>query len=140
MQAMRFLSRVVCGQRPSWAEAFCKMGWFAKERGLGLISTPIHFAHPKVKDNLTLSSPDAATVSLDRMAGCIRHLQYLQKRRCSLCYEYLDPDGYKDIRQTLGPRARFKDSWTDLSIPYARVRFMYVWSTVCSVSVLSPTP
>ena len=40
---------------------FAKWVEFAKERGLGLDFNPTCFAHPKVKDNLTLSSPDEET-------------------------------------------------------------------------------
>ena len=34
---------------------------FAKERGMGLDFNPTFFSHPKVKDGLTLSSPDEET-------------------------------------------------------------------------------
>jgi L-rhamnose isomerase len=40
---------------------FAKWLAFAKERGMGIDFNPTFFAHPMVKDNLTLSSPDRAT-------------------------------------------------------------------------------
>ncbi|MEE1042767.1 MAG: L-rhamnose isomerase, partial [Clostridia bacterium] len=39
-------------------EHFSKWVQFAKERNMGIDFNPTFFSHPKVKDNLTLSSPD----------------------------------------------------------------------------------
>lgn len=102
---------------------FAKWVEFAKERGLGLDFNPTYFAHPKVKDNLTLSSPDEETRQFWIRHGqaCIRISQYFAEETGVPCAMNIwIPDGYKDIpADRLGPRARFKDSLDQiLSIPY----------------------
>ena len=102
---------------------FAKWVEFAKKRGLGLDFNPTYFAHPKVKDNLTLSSPDEETRQFWIRHGqaCIRISQYFAEETGVPCAMNIwIPDGYKDIpADRLGPRARFKDSLDQiLSIPY----------------------
>ena len=102
---------------------FAKWVEFAKERGLGLDFNPTYFAHPKVKDNLTLSSPDEETRQFWIRHGqaCIRISQYFaEETGVPRAMNIWIPDGYKDIpADRLGPRARFKDSLDQiLSIPY----------------------
>ena len=51
---------------------------FAKERGMGLDFNPTFFSHPKVKDGLTLSSPDEETRKfwVEHGKACIRIANY----------------------------------------------------------------
>ena len=102
---------------------FAKWVEFAKERGLGLDFNPTCFAHPKVKDNLTLSSPDEETRQfwIRHCQACIRISEYFADELGVPCAMNIwIPDGYKDIpADRLGPRARFKDSLDQiLAIPY----------------------
>lgn len=57
---------------------FRKWVEFAKERGLGLDFNPTYFSHDKVKDGLTLSSPDEEIRRfwIDHGKACIRISQY----------------------------------------------------------------
>jgi len=87
---------------------------YAKERNLGLDYNPTFFSSPKVKNGLTLSSPDEET-----RAYWIRHginslkvCEYFAKelKQKSLCNIWI-PDGLKDIPgDRIGPRKRLKDS------------------------------
>ncbi len=88
---------------------------FGKRIGIdGIDFNPTFFSHPKVKDNLTLTSPDEE----------IRHF-WIEHGRRSLeiaaelgkafgkpCFVNIwIPDGYKDVpADRLGPRLRLKDS------------------------------
>ena len=96
---------------------------FAKERGWGIDFNPTFFAHPMVKDNLTLSSPDEAVRAYWVRHGqaCIRISEYFAEQTGQPCLMNIwIPDGYKDIpADRLAPRARFKKSLEEiLSIPY----------------------
>jgi len=87
---------------------------FAKEQHLGLDFNPTYFSHPMVKDNLTLSSPDAGVRSFWVEHGKRSRLVAASFARelggYSLCNLWI-PDGYKDIpADRLGPRLRLKDS------------------------------
>ena len=98
---------------------------FAKARGLGLDFNPTFFAHPMVKDNLTLSSPDETVRKYWVAHGkaCIRISEYFAEETGVPCVMNIwIPDGYKDIpADRLGPRARFKQSLDEiLSTPYDR--------------------
>lgn len=104
---------------------FRKWVEFAKERGLGLDFNPTYFSHDKVKDGLTLSSPDEEIRRfwIDHGKACIRISQYFAEELGQPCTMNIwIPDGYKDIpADRLGPRARFKDSLDQiLSINYDR--------------------
>ena len=96
---------------------------FAKQRGIGIDFNPTFFAHPMVKDNLTLSSPDEEVRAYWVAHGkaCIRISEYFAEETGIPCVMNIwIPDGYKDIpADRLGPRARFKKSLDEiLSVPY----------------------
>ena len=96
---------------------------FAKQRGIGIDFNPTFFAHPMVKDNLTLSSPDETVRAYWVAHGkaCIRISEYFAEQTGIPCVMNIwIPDGYKDIpADRLGPRARFKKSLDEiLSVPY----------------------
>lgn len=102
---------------------FKKWVQFAKERNMGIDFNPTFFAHPKVKDNLTLSSPDEDTRNywIEHGKACIRISEYFANETGIPCVMNIwIPDGYKDIpADRMGPRARFKDSLDKiLSEPY----------------------
>ncbi|MBO4734733.1 MAG: L-rhamnose isomerase, partial [Clostridia bacterium] len=87
---------------------------FAKARNMGIDFNPTFFAHPKVKDNLTLSSPDKDTRDywIEHGKACIRISEYFANETGIPCVMNIwIPDGYKDIpADRSGPRERFKDS------------------------------
>lgn len=87
---------------------------YAKERNMGIDFNPTFFAHPKVKDNLTLSSPDEEMRNywIEHGKACIRISEYFANETGIPCVMNIwIPDGYKDIpADRFGPRARFKDS------------------------------
>lgn len=91
---------------------------FAKEHNLGIDFNPTFFAHPKVKENLTLSSPDEKTREfwVEHGIACRRIAQWISEE---LNDEVLNniwiPDGYKDIpADRLGPRLRLKESLDEI--------------------------
>ena len=87
---------------------------FAKERGMGIDFNPTFFSHPKVKDGLTLSSPDEATRRfwIEHGKACIRISQYFAEETGVPCVMNIwTGDGYKDIpADRMGPRMRYKES------------------------------
>ena len=91
----------------AWAE-------YAKARNIGIDFNPTFFAHPMVKNNLTLSSPDDETRNywIEHGKACIRISEYFADVTGVPCVMNIwIPDGYKDIpADRSGPRARFKDS------------------------------
>ncbi len=96
---------------------------FAKERGLGIDFNPTFFSHPKVKDGLTLSSPDPETRKfwIEHGKACIRISNYFAKETGIPCVMNIwTGDGFKDIpADRMGPRMRYKDSIEQiLSEPY----------------------
>lgn len=96
---------------------------FAKERNMGLDFNPTFFAHPMVKDNLTLSSPDekVRTYWVNHGKACLKIAEYFATETGVPCVMNIwIPDGYKDIpADRLSPRARFKKSLDEiLSVPY----------------------
>ena len=100
---------------------------FAKERGIGIDFNPTFFAHPMVKDNLTLSSPDEEIRAYWVRHGiaCLKISEYFANETGIPCVMNIwIPDGYKDIPgDRLGPRARFKKSLDEiLSVPYDKSR------------------
>ena len=102
---------------------FAKWVEFAKAHGMGLDFNPTFFAHPMVKDNLTLSSPDEETRAYWVRHGqaCVKIAEYFATETGMPCVMNIwIPDGYKDIpTDRLGPRARFKKSLDEiLAIPY----------------------
>ncbi len=96
---------------------------FAKKRGLGIDFNPTLFSHEKVKDGLTLSSPDKETRAfwIRHCQACLRIAEYFAKETGTPCVMNIwIPDGYKDIpADRLGPRERFRNALDEiLSIPY----------------------
>ena len=87
---------------------------FAVNHGLGLDFNPTYFAHPKVKDGLTLSSPDDETREFWIRHGiaCLRIGEYFAKRTGKKCLiNFWMPDGLKEIpADRFSPRARMADS------------------------------
>ena len=87
---------------------------FAKERGMGIDFNPTFFSHPKVKDGLTLSSPDKETRDfwIEHGKACIRISEYFAKETGVPCVMNIwTGDGYKDIpADRMGPRQRYKES------------------------------
>lgn len=102
---------------------FKKWVEFAKERGMGLDFNPTFFSSPKVKDGLTLSSPDEETRKfwIEHGKACIRISQYFAEETGIPCVMNIwTGDGYKDIPgDRLGPRMRYKESIEEiLSEPF----------------------
>ena len=97
---------------------FAKWVEFAKEHGMGLDFNPTFFAHPMVKDNLTLSSPDEETRAYWVRHGqaCLKIAEYMATETGMPCVMNIwIPDGYKDIpTDRLAPRARFKKSLDEI--------------------------
>ena len=96
---------------------------FAKERNMGIDFNPTFFSHPKVKDGLTLSSPDEETRKfwVDHGKACIRISEYFAKETGVPCVMNIwIGDGYKDIpADRMGPRMRYKQSIEEiLAEPY----------------------
>ncbi len=102
---------------------FAKWVEFAKERGMGIDFNPTFFAHPMVKDGLTLSSPDEETRKywIKHGIACLKIAEYFATETGIPCVMNIwIPDGYKDIpADRLSPRARFKASLDEiLDTPY----------------------
>ena len=96
---------------------------FAKKYGLGLDFNPTFFSHPKVKNGLTLSSPDEETRKfwIEHGKACIRISTYFAEETGIPCVMNIwTGDGYKDIpADRMSPRLRYKDSIEQiLSEPY----------------------
>lgn len=93
---------------------FAKWVEFAKERNMGIDFNPTFFSHNKVKDGLTLSSPDEETRRfwIDHGRACIRIAEYFAKETGMPCVMNIwTGDGFKDIpADRLGPRRRYRDS------------------------------
>ena len=87
---------------------------FAKERNMGIDFNPTFFSHNKVKDGLTLSSPDEETRRfwINHGKACIRISQYFAEETGVPCVMNIwTGDGFKDIpSDRLGPRMRYKES------------------------------
>ena len=109
-------------------EHFAPWVKLAKEIGLdGIDFNPTFFSHPKVKDGLTLSSPDEETRKFWIRHGqaCIRIAEYLAEEMGSHCLVNIwIPDGLKDVpADRLTPRLRLKDSLAEiLSVKYDKKR------------------
>ena len=96
---------------------------FAKERGMGLDFNPTFFSHDKVKDGLTLSSPDEETRRfwIEHGKACVCISSYFAEQTGIPCVMNIwTGDGYKDIpADRMGPRVRYKESIDEiLSEPY----------------------
>ena len=98
---------------------------FAKERGMGIDFNPTFFSHPRVKDGLTLSSPDEETRRfwIEHGKACVRISQYFAQETGIPCVMNIwTGDGYKDIpADRMGPRMRYKQSIEEiLSEPFVK--------------------
>ncbi len=96
---------------------------FARERNMGIDFNPTFFSHDKIKDGLTLTSPDEETRKfwIDHGKACIRISEYFARQTGVPCVMNIwIGDGYKDIpADRMGPRMRYKDSIEQiLSEPY----------------------
>jgi len=96
---------------------------FAVEKGMGLDFNPTFFSHDKVKDGLTLSSPDEETRRfwIDHGKACIKISEYFAKETKMPCIMNIwTGDGFKDVpADRLGPRVRYKEAVDEiLSVPY----------------------
>ncbi|MDE5803631.1 MAG: L-rhamnose isomerase [Lachnospiraceae bacterium] len=93
---------------------FAKWVAFAKERNMGIDFNPTFFSHDRIKDGLTLSSPDEETRRfwIEHGKACIRISEYFAKETGTPCVMNIwTGDGYKDIpADRMAPRMRYKDS------------------------------
>lgn len=87
---------------------------FAKQYGFGIDFNPTVFSHPKMKDGLSLSSPDDATRKfwIDHCIACRRIAEQIgAELNDTVLNNVWIPDGLKDVpADRLGPRMRLKDS------------------------------
>ena len=100
---------------------------FAKEKNMGIDFNPTFFAHPMVKDGLTLSSPDETVRRywINHGIACLKIAEYFATETAVPCVMNIwIPDGYKDIpADRLSPRARFKASLDEiLDTPYDKTK------------------
>ena len=96
---------------------------FAKGNGIsGIDFNPTFFAHPKMKDGLSLSSPDEPTRKfwVDHGKACMKIAAELGKAMGSPCLVNIwIPDGSKDIpADRLSPRLRLKKSLDEILEDY----------------------
>ena len=102
---------------------FAKWVEFSKKYNMGIDFNPTFFSHPKVKDGLTLSSPDEETRKfwIEHGKACIRISEYFARETGVPCVMNIwTGDGFKDIpSDRLGPRQRYKESIEEiLSEPF----------------------
>ena len=96
---------------------------FAKELGLdGIDFNPTFFAHPRMKDGLSLSSPDEATRKfwVEHGKRCMEIAAELGKAFGKPCLVNIwIPDGFKDVpADRLTPRLRLKKSLDEILANY----------------------
>ena len=104
-------------------EHFAPWVEFAKKHGVGIDFNPTYFSHEKVKDGLTLTSPDEDIRKfwIEHGKRCVEISEYFAKETGIPCVMNIwIGDGFKDIpADRLGPRMRYKDSLEQiLSVPY----------------------
>ena len=128
------------------SEHFAPWVEFAREQGLvGIDFNPTLFSHPKVKDGLTLSSPDEETRAfwVRHCKACLRIAEHLAAEMNSHCLVNIwIPDGFKDVpADRLTPRLRLKKSLDEiLSEPFDREKVIVaVESKVFGIGVESYT-
>ena len=118
---------------------------FAKDHGYdGIDFNPTFFAHPKMKDGLTLSSPDEETRKfwVEHGKRCMEIAAYLGKEMGSPCLVNIwIPDGYKDVpADRLGPRKRYAQSLDEMLEGYDKERVIpAIESKVFGIGVESYT-
>lgn len=96
---------------------------FAKKRGIGIDFNPTFFSHPRVKDGLTLTSPDDETRKfwINHGKACLKISEYFANETGIPCVMNIwIPDGLKDYPgDRLTPRKRYMESLDEiLSVPY----------------------
>ena len=96
---------------------------FAKKIGaVGVDFNPTFFAHPKMKDGLSLSSPDEETRRfwINHGKACLKIAEEMGKAMNGPCLVNIwIPDGYKDIpADRLSPRLRLKASLDEILQDY----------------------
>lgn len=128
------------------SEHFAPWVKFAREQGLsGIDFNPTLFSHAKVKDGLTLSSPDEDIRAfwVRHCKACLRIAGYLAAEMNSHCLVNIwIPDGFKDVpADRLAPRLRLKKSLDKiLSEPFDREKVIIaVESKVFGIGVESYT-
>ena len=93
---------------------FEKWVLFAKKHNMGLDFNPTFFSHEKIKDGLTLSSPDEDIREfwINHGKACVRISEFFAKETGVPCVMNIwTGDGYKDIpADRMGPRLRYMDS------------------------------
>lgn len=86
----------------------------AKKYNMGIDFNPTFFSHAKVKDGLTLSSPDEETRQFWIRHGqaCVKISEYMAEQTGVPCVMNIwIGDGFKDVpADRMGPRMRYKDS------------------------------
>ena len=100
-------------------EHFAPWVKFAKEIGLdGIDFNPTIFSHPKMKDGLSLSSPDEEIRSfwVRHCKACLKISEYLASEMGTPCLMNIwIPDGFKDVpADRLTPRLRLKLSLDEI--------------------------
>jgi len=122
---------------------FAKWIQYAKERGLGIDFNPTFFAHPMVKDNLTLSSPCETTRTfwVHHGIACRKIAEHMAKELGShVVFNVWIPDGMKDIpADRLGPRMRLKKSLDEIFAEEAKNVVDCVESKVFGIGLESYT-
>lgn len=93
---------------------FAKWVAFAKKHNMGIDFNPTCFSSDKVKDGLTLSSPDPETRKfwIEHGKACVRISEYFAKETGIPCVMNIwTGDGFKDIpSDRMTPRMLYKDS------------------------------
>ena len=102
---------------------------FAKAHNMGIDFNPTYFSHPMVKDNLTLTSPDATVRKfwVEHGKCCAKIAEYFAEETGVPCVMNIwIPDGLKDVpADRLGPRARYMQSVDEiLSVPYDKEKVL----------------
>lgn len=98
---------------------------FAKENGVvGIDFNPTYFAHPRMKDGLSLSSPDEQTRRfwINHGKACLHIAEEFARQMGSPSFVNIwIPDGYKDVpADRLSPRLRLKASLDEILSDYDR--------------------
>lgn len=98
---------------------------FAKENGVvGIDFNPTYFAHPRMKDGLSLSSPDEQTRRfwINHGKACLHIAEEFARQMGSPSLVNIwIPDGYKDVpADRLSPRLRLKASLDEILSDYDR--------------------
>lgn len=124
---------------------FAKWVEFAKKNNMGIDFNPTFFSHDKVKDGLTLSSPDEETRKfwINHGKACIRISEYFANETGIPCVMNIwTGDGFKDIpADRMEPRKLYKESIEEiLKEPFDRNKVkVTVESKVFGIGVESYT-